>query len=54
MKGICHSCFTTDVQLVIERGQILCQECFGRRYTKKSAENQEVSLSKLKEKLERR
>lgn len=53
LKGICHYCFTTDVELVIDRGQILCQDCFGKRHPKKSAENEEISFDKLKEKLER-
>ncbi len=52
MKGLCHACLTSDVELIKDKGQILCQDCFGRRYTKKSVENEEVSLEKLKEKME--
>ena len=54
MKGLCHSCLTNNVELIIDRGLILCQECFGKRYPKKSQENEEVSFEKLKEKMERR
>ena len=40
MKGLCHSCLTSDVELVQEKGHILCFECFGKRHQGKSAENQ--------------
>lgn len=32
----------------------MCQDCFGKLYPKKSIENEEVSLEKLKEKLEKK
>lgn len=54
MKGLCHSCLTPNVELVTEKGQILCFDCFGKKHQGKSAENQEVSLKKLKDKLEKK
>jgi len=27
MKGLCHSCLTSDVELVIAKGKILCTAC---------------------------
>ncbi len=49
MKGLCHSCLTSDVELVDDRGQVICVVCFGNRYKMKSPENEEISLDKLKE-----
>ena len=54
MKGLCHECFTPNVEIVIEKGQILCQNCFGKRYSKKSPENEESSIEKLKERWKRK
>jgi len=28
MRGLCHACFRSNVDLVISKGNILCQECF--------------------------
>jgi len=53
MKGLCHSCLTSDVELVNDRGQIICVVCFGKRYKMKSPENEEISFAKLKDKWER-
>ena len=53
MKGLCHSCLTSDVELVDDMGQILCFECFGRKHQKKSPENEsKPSLDDLKKKWE--
>jgi len=27
VKGLCHSCMTSDVELVIDKGKILCTDC---------------------------
>ena len=27
MKGLCHSCLTSDVELVISKGKIICSVC---------------------------
>lgn len=54
MKGICHACLTSDVELVMDKGQIICLVCFGNRYKMKSPENVEDSFEKLKEKWEKK
>jgi len=54
MKGLCHSCLTPNVELIIDKGHITCQECYGKKYPKKSVENEEVSLKRLKDKMERK
>jgi len=57
MKGLCHSCLTSDVELVEENNQILCYDCFGKKYRKKSQENEEiktqVTFEALKKKWEK-
>lgn len=52
MKGLCHSCLSSDVELIEEKGRFLCMNCHHKLFPKKSAENEEVSLDKLKEKWE--
>ncbi len=27
MRGLCHSCLTSNVELVVEKGKILCKDC---------------------------
>ena len=58
MKGLCHSCLTTDVELIIEKGQVLCMDCYHKRYPKQSQENKNItdneSIEKLKDKWERK
>ncbi len=27
MKGLCHSCLTSNVELVLVKGKILCVQC---------------------------
>ena len=28
LKGLCHGCFRSGVELVILKGKILCSDCF--------------------------
>jgi len=28
MRGLCHICFRSNVELIILKGHILCQDCF--------------------------
>jgi len=54
LKGLCHSCLTSDMELVDDDGQIICVVCFGKKYKMKSPENQEETFEKLKEKWKRK
>lgn len=40
-KGLCHKCLTSQV-IVIDYGEegIICQDCFGKKQTRVSYENQ--------------
>jgi len=40
LKGLCHRCLTSDVELVQEKGQILCFNCFGKLHQGKSKLNE--------------
>jgi len=35
MQGLCHACLTSNVELVIDKGQIICRSCFEKKQTKK-------------------
>jgi len=35
MQGLCHTCLTSNVELVIDKGQIMCHSCFEKKQTKK-------------------
>jgi len=53
MKGLCHSCLTTDVEVINDKGQIICMTCFHNKQ-RQSQENKDItdppSLEKLKKK----
>ncbi len=34
MRGLCHNCFRSGVELVISKGDILCQDCFDKKKAK--------------------
>ena len=34
MRGLCHSCFNSGVEVVISKGKILCQSCFDKSNAK--------------------
>ena len=34
MRGLCHSCFTSGVELIISKGEILCKKCFDKKNAK--------------------
>lgn len=54
IKGLCHNCLASDVELVQERGQILCLNCFGKLHEGKSEENKEPpTVNDLKKKWEK-
>ncbi len=54
MIGLCHSCLTSDVELINDN---LCMNCYHKRQ-KQSSENKDISdpptLEKLKEKWNRK
>jgi hypothetical protein len=56
MKGLCHSCLTSDVELITEKGQVLCMDCYHSRQ-KQSRENREIidppTFEKLRKKWEK-
>jgi len=35
MKGLCHSCLTNNVDLVIDKDKILCNSCYEKGKEKK-------------------
>lgn len=57
MKGLCHSCLSADVELIIERGNIMCMDCYHFKQ-KQSQENRGIAnpatFENLKKKLERK
>ena len=34
MRGLCHLCFRSGVELVLEKGEILCQDCYSKNNAK--------------------
>lgn len=34
MRGLCHVCFRSNVDLVILKGNMLCPECFEKKNAK--------------------
>ena len=34
MRGLCHNCFRSGVELVVEKGTILCEDCSGKKNAK--------------------
>jgi len=30
MRGLCHICLTSNVELVVKKGKILCNECHNK------------------------
>jgi len=57
MRGICHKCLTSDVELFIDKGTPLCQNCFGGRYPRRKITIQDQfppSIADLKKRLERK
>jgi hypothetical protein len=34
MRGLCHVCLVSNVELVIDRGKILCKSCLKKQKTK--------------------
>ncbi len=54
MKGLCHSCLTSDLELVIDNDIILCYNCFGRIYSKRSPENDEIKTKATFEALKKK
>ncbi len=57
LKGLCHACLTSDVELIKDKGQIICMDCYHRKY-KQSSENMKKTdnptLNDLKQKWERK
>ena len=35
MRGLCHVCLTSNAELTVEKGQILCLECLHKQRSKK-------------------
>lgn len=54
MIGLCHSCLSSSVELVKDDDQILCYNCFGRKFSKKSPENDEVKTKATFEALKKK
>lgn len=55
--GLCHSCLTSNVEVINDKGQQICMDCYHKRH-KQSQENKEITnpptFEQLKKKLERR
>lgn len=57
MKGLCHKCLRSDEELVQEKGQILCFNCFGKLHQGKSEINEaeaKATFNMLKKKWEKK
>lgn len=57
MKGLCHKCAGTEIELAEGEPEPICMKCFGERLVKKTYKDfgvteEEVSLENLKEKWE--
>ena len=37
MKGLCHNCYTSNVDLVISKGEMICMPCFEKKEKTKSS-----------------
>ena len=35
MRGLCHVCLSSNVEVIIEKGQILCIACLEKKRSKK-------------------
>ena len=55
LEVLCHSCLSNDKDLIIDEGQIICNDCYHRKQ-KQSQENKDIadppSVDKLKAKWE--
>ena len=34
MRGLCHTCFRSGVEVVIIHGEIICEECIAKKNAK--------------------
>lgn len=34
MKGLCHSCFRSGIDLIVSKGEIICQDCYDKNNAK--------------------
>ena len=34
MRGLCHNCLTSGVEILIEKGQIICLKCLEKKNAK--------------------
>jgi len=54
MKGLCHSCLSSDQELIEYKGTFLCMDCHHTKF-KPSEENKPIpTMNDLKKKLERK
>jgi len=57
MRGLCHSCLTSDTEIIEHKGTRICMDCYHRSF-KQSQENKDLSdpatLEDLKFKWENR
>ncbi len=28
MKGLCHKCMTSNIEVIVSKGEIFCHDCF--------------------------
>lgn len=57
MRGICHKCLKSDVELFLDKGTPLCQNCFGKRYPNRTIRPEDQnppSIIDLKKRMERK
>ena len=34
MRGLCHGCYTSGVEIISEKGTILCKDCIEKKNAK--------------------
>jgi hypothetical protein len=34
MRGLCHNCYGSNLELVVTKGDIICQSCFEKKNAK--------------------
>ncbi len=52
-KGLCHQCLTANVKVITHKGQIICMDCYHKKFKPSPENSPPPTLNDLKNKLER-
>jgi hypothetical protein len=54
LRGLCHSCLGGDLDLIVHKGQILCMNCYHKRFSSSPQNDPPATMKDLKSKWEKK